>query len=231
MRTSKLERLFSTDSSRALRTFVLLADGLYSISSEYECESSGDVVNGEVLVYYRGCELGRELFELGELRESGVSVRFISGVGGSAPSELLERASLYALELVSELESYVWTTLRSGVEYVLLVLRTGDVYVAEGDVWRISLPYVSGALLEAHTHPTSCVPSDRDATTAMERFMEGLYATAIVGPDCTTLAYRRSPPSEEDLVAMRELPVAIERIAPGPGRVDLGSIRVVIVPR
>ncbi len=230
MRAGKLEKLFRADSSLRLRTLVLLADGLLSISSEYGCEASGDVVDGEVLVYYRDCEPGRELFELGELAESGVTVRLVGGAGGRAPDELLERASRYALDLVAGMRGYAQASSRSGVEYVLLVLRTGDVYVAEGDVGRVSLPYVSEVLLEAHTHPVSCVPSERDASTAMVRFMEGLYASAVVGLPCVALVYRRGPLVEEDVLALRGLPAAVEALAPGPGAVDLGNLRVLVVP-
>lgn len=228
--SAKLERLFRTEASTRLASLVLLADGLLSISSEYECEASADYAEGEALVYYSGCSLGQELFELEELKENGVTVRFVRGSGGSPPRKLLEIASRYALEVLTELRSYAQATSGSGVEYSLFVMRSGDVYIAEGEVGRVSLPYVGGVVLEAHTHPSFCLPSERDAATAMIRFMEGLYASAVVGPACLIMAYRVGPLAEDDLVALRRLPALLAELGMRTGVVDLGNIRVLIAP-
>ncbi|MEM4664536.1 MAG: hypothetical protein QW271_02155 [Sulfolobales archaeon] len=230
MTTNKLERLFRTNSSVKLSAYVLLADGLFSLSSEYECETYGDVGDNEVRVYYGRCSLGQNLFELEELRESGVAVHLVNGVNGKSPEKLLEEASRYALEVVSELKYYSYLTSQTRVEYSLFVMKSGDVYIAEGEVDRVSLPYVSDVILEAHTHPISCIPSERDAVTAMVRFMEGLYASAIVGPSCVLLVYRVRPLTEEDLVAIRRLPELLESQRPWTGTMSLGRMKVLLVP-
>lgn len=232
MVTNKLEKLFRTDSSVKLSLLVLLADGLFSLSSEYGCKVFGDVTNGEARVYYSNCAVGRELFELEELKERGVNVCFISGVGGKPPEELLGEASRYALELLlSELKHFVYITSQSGIEYSLLAMREGDVYLAEGGVGRVSLPYVSGVIFEAHTHPASCVPSERDSTTAMVRFMEGLYASAVVGLNCVVLVYRISPITEEDLVTIKRLPEILRNLDMKTDSIDidLGRIRILVL--
>lgn len=227
---ARLERLFRTESSARLSSLVLLADGLLSISSEYGCEASADFAEGEALVYYSGCSLGQDLFELEELIESGVTVRFTRGTGGIPPRRLLESASRYALGVLAELKGYAQATSGSGVEYSLFVMRSGDVYIAEGEVGRVSLPYVGGVVLEAHTHPSFCLPSDRDAATAMVRFMEGLFASAVVGPTCMVMAYRVGPLAEEDLVTLRRLPTLLAELGMRTGVMDLGNIRVLVAP-
>ncbi|MEM1623285.1 MAG: hypothetical protein QW543_04020 [Sulfolobales archaeon] len=230
MTANRLERLFRTNSSVKLSAYVLLADGLFSLSSEYGCETYGDVGDNEVRVYYSKCSLGQNLFELEELMERGVAVHFINGVNGNSPEKLLEEASRYALEVAGELKYYSYLTSRSRVEYSLLVMKSGDVYIAEGEVDRVSLPYVSDVILEAHTHPISCTPSGRDVVTTMVRFMEGLYASAVVGPSCVFLVYRVRPLTEEDLVAIRRLPELLERRRPWAGTMSLGRTKVLLVP-
>lgn len=228
--TSKLERLYRIDSSVKLSTYVLLADGLFSLASEYGCDTSGDVEDGEVRVYYSNCSLGQDIFELEELRDSGVEVRFINGLGGKRPERLLEEAHRYALEVLSELKYFAYITSQSRVEYSLFVMKSGDVYLAEGEVDRILLPYVSGVILEAHTHPLSCAPSERDVATAITRFMEGLYASAVVGLSCVFLMYRVGPLTEEDLIAIRKLPELLKNQRAWTGVVNLGRTKVLVVP-
>lgn len=213
-----------------LSSLVLLADGLLSLSSEYGCEAFGEVVDGEARVYYGDCTIGEEVFELGELGETGVEVRYVRGTGGKPPEDLLEDAMSYALRVLSELKQYKHLTRYSEVEYVLLVTKSGDIYVAEGEVGRVSLPYLSGVVLEAHTHPYSCLPSERDVSTALARFMEGLYATAVVGLECAVIAYRSGPLTEEDLVTFRKLPTVLANTVLIPSEVRLGSIRVAVLP-
>ncbi|MCX8185078.1 MAG: hypothetical protein RMI56_03340 [Sulfolobales archaeon] len=226
----KYEKLFRSSYSENLSTLVLLADGLHSLSAEYGCNTSGEVSGRIVYVYYSNCSLGSNLFELDELRERGVEVRLIDGAGGRSGRELLEIALSQALEALSELRQYTYITLQRGIEYSLLVLRSGEVYVAEGGVGRISLPYVEGVILEAHTHPLDCAPSERDLNTAVTRFMEGLYTAAVVSPLCSTVIYRVSPLSEEDLISLRnmsELFADLEKTR--QQTLELGGIRVLVL--
>ncbi|MCS7099253.1 MAG: hypothetical protein RMH84_00075 [Sulfolobales archaeon] len=226
----KYEELFRTSRSEKLTTLVLLADGLSSLCAEYGCEVSGEVSGEVVYVYYRNCSIGSNIFELEELLRRDVEVRFIEGSGGRSSRELLEQALTYALEVLSELRQYVHITLQTGVEYSLLVLKSGEVYVAEGSLGRISLPYAEGVVLEAHTHPLDCSPSERDLSTAVIRFMEGLYASAVVSPLCATVIHRVSLLSEEDLISIKNVPQLLGNLSTVKRQLlELGNVRILVI--
>ena len=130
-------------------------------------------------------------------------MRYVEGLGGEPPGEILEGALEYLVDVLGELKPLAYATLSTGIEYALYVLRDGTAYVAEGGLGRVVLPYVGGVLVEAHTHPASCLPSGRDVDTALARYMEGLYASSIVSPSCTLITYRVSPIAEEELEELR----------------------------
>lgn len=226
----KHEELFRTNCSEKLATLVLLADGLSSLRAEYGCEVSGEASGGVVYIYYRNCSMGSDLFELEELLKRGVEVRFVEGSGGRSSRELLEQALTYSVEVLDELRQYAHVTHQTGVEYGLLVLKSGEVYVAEGGLGRISLPYVEDVVLEAHTHPLDCSPSKRDLSTAVARFMEGLYASAVVSPFCATVVHRISLLSEEDLVSIKNVPQLLGNYEVVRHQLlELGNVRVLVI--
>lgn len=174
-----------------------------SIEAEYGCRVGGLVRGGEVYVYFSGCTLGSERFELSELEELGVRVVYVEGLGGKRPEEILEGAVDYLVDVLGELKPLTYVTLSTGIEYALYVFRDGAVYVAEGGLGRVVLPYVGGVLVEAHTHPASCLPSGRDVDTALARYMEGLYSSSVVSPTCTLITYRVAPIAEEELEELK----------------------------
>jgi len=181
----------------------------------------------EVYVYFSGCTLGSERFELGELEELGVKVVYVEGLGGEPPEEILEGAVDYLVDMLGELKLLTYSTLSTGIEYALYVFRDGTVYVAEGGLGRVVLPYVGGVLVEAHTHPARCLPSGRDVDTTLARYMEGLYASSIVSPSCTLITYRVAPIAEEELEELKRKLASLD-LAWGV-RALTSSVRVVVL--
>ncbi len=224
---TKLEHLYRIPESTKLSNLVLLADGLLSISAEYGCTAHGELMDSEVYVYYRNCSIGENLFELEELEEKGLRVHLVNGFGGEDAESILEEAGKYAVRVLDELRQYVLLTRTTGIEYVLLVLRTGEVYIAEGGFGKVVLPYVKEAILEAHTHPGTCLPSARDCSEMAFRFMDGLYASGIVGVGCTLLIYRTGPVTEEDVERLLRLREVLENNLT-LGQVRLGNIKMEI---
>jgi hypothetical protein len=225
---SKLERLYRTSESSKLSNLVLLADGLLSISAEYGCEASGELRDSEVFVYYRNCSVGEDLFELEELEERGLEIHLIDGFGGKDAGSLLEEAREPAVRVLNELRQYAPLTYMTGTEYALLVLRTGEVYIAEGGFGKVVLPYIKEVILEAHTHPGTCLPSARDCSEIAAGFMDGLYAGGIISMGCTLLVYRVGPLMEEDVETLMRLHQVLGE-NPTFSQVKLGSIRVEIL--
>lgn len=225
---AKFERLYRTDHSVTLSRVVLLADGLLSLSAEYGCRVGGDLTGDEAYVYYDMCDIAQERFELGELATVGTRVNYVNRLGGRSPQELLEEAAKHALSVVLELMQYVHLTRLSGVEYSLLVTKSGDIYVAEGGLGRVVLPYLGEVILEAHTHPGMCLPSERDLRTAMVRYMEGLYAMGVLSPNCLFLLYRAGPVTEEDLDLVRRIVEVVSHSYRG-GVSRYGNLRLLIL--
>lgn len=224
---TKFERLYKTPESVKLSNLVLLADGLLSISAEYGCTAYGELLESEVYVYYRNCSVGENLFELGELEENGLKVRLVNGLGGKDVESILEEARTRAVRVLDELRQYVPLTYTTGTEYALLVLRTGEIYIAEGGFGKVVLPYVKDVILEAHTHPGTCLPSARDCSELAFRFMDGLYMGGIVSVGCSLLIYRIGPITEGDVEKLLRLRNVLGNNLTS-GQIRLGNIKIEI---
>ena len=122
----------------------------------------------------------------------------------------LELESLYMLapQLValdsSIIREHALETTRSGIEYLMIYLGSGEVAVFEGEAYRVRLPFVPSSA-SLHTHPEgSCGLSAQDVQSGLDLLVEGGLFEAAATPSCIAFMARMGLVSEEDYIAIRE---------------------------
>ncbi len=105
--------------------------------------------------------------------------------------------------LASDFARYSVRTLRSyiaePVEYLLLLLNTGDGVIMEGFETKVVYPSKQRILFAAHTHPRGpAVFSRRDILSALDLLSKRGLASCVIGYDGELCIYRKLLLDEED---------------------------------
>ncbi len=107
------------------------------------------------------------------------------------------------------LRPHLLKTKLTSIEYVLLVNRSGELVVLEGERERVSLPMgfkvLENIVATSHTHPHGCFPSHKDLEHLELIMSHGGLGGAILGPTCISLIVRRSMLLIDDVYLLREV--------------------------
>lgn len=188
-----------------------------SVIADYECKEVGvdervfnpeEVLGSEINIYVSGCrEEVSKLFELSNLTSYGlVSDVVISNGFGGINYRNLYTISLNVLEnkVIPIMRRYSLKTFKSGVEYMLIILKSGRALMLEGDVDRIRVPKVE-SVLTIHTHRRGCLPSPQDIKSTIEVLFDGGLGTAVASLECYSAILRVGPFTEDDYITINEL--------------------------
>jgi hypothetical protein len=97
------------------------------------------------------------------------------------------------------------TTL-SGVEFILLYLKTGSVALLEGERLRISIPFVDFSKVVYHTHPHgSCGLSKEDIRSITTFLVNGGIGGGAVTDSCAVYMVRDGFVHENDFIYLKKL--------------------------
>jgi hypothetical protein len=148
---------------------------------------------------------------LGEPRrlENGVVVEVVSDPeeGGEASlADLYWAIPYHALRLDSSLiREGAARTARTGVEYLYVYTDNGLLAFLEGEVHRVSIPFIR-AIISLHTHPTGhCGLSVADAKSGIDLLAEGGIAEAAATVRCIVIMRRQGLVLEDDYIAIKSL--------------------------
>ena len=214
----------STLLARIARALLALEDILEELADKY-------VVSG--------VEVEPEPVDLDYLETSDAPLRFLVCVGrrlgvveegDGYVIEAVEHAGNNLLLLYDELARYFghyarrrlanFVRVGGGTEYFMAVMDSGEVFLAEGEYGRVSIPAVQGMVLTAHTHPSNVYWfSIPDLRTALDFFSHRGLATAVVTGAGATVLYRRGFFTLEDYETM------LRAVKSGDERVVLELVR------
>ncbi len=105
---------------------------------------------------------------------------------------------------------YARRTMDTGVEFINVLLDTGEFAIFEGEENKVSIPLPSGIAL-VHTHPGVCLFSHRDLETADVNFVQRYVVVAVMNPRCAAFIVRRGPYTPEDRERLLELAKSVKR--------------------
>ncbi|BBG24037.1 hypothetical protein [Sulfuracidifex tepidarius] len=116
-------------------------------------------------------------------------------------SEIME---YYLKFLKEEMISYASRTLSNDVEFLSIVLESGDYVIFEGDEKKVNMPMPRG-IASVHTHPGICLFSHKDIETADSLFIKGYVVIAVMNNQCVSSFVREGVYTEEDRNVLKEL--------------------------
>ncbi len=117
------------------------------------------------------------------------------GIAGNLYRAYTQLASDFARYSVRTLRSYI----AEPVEYLLLLLSTGDSVIMEGFETKVVYPSKQRILFTAHTHPRGpAVFSRRDILSALDLLSKRGFVSCVIGYDGELCIYRKLLLDEED---------------------------------
>ena len=149
---------------------------------------------------------------LGEPRklENGPTVEVVADPeyeGDASLADLYAAAPYKTLRLDSGIirEAASKTAKTGGIEYLIIYTDGGLLALLEGEVHRVSIPFLH-AILTVHTHPPGhCGLSLADAKSAIDLLAEGGLAEAAATATCIVIMRRQGLVLEEDYIAIKGL--------------------------
>ncbi|MUM64155.1 hypothetical protein D1867_02580 [Acidianus infernus] len=133
---------------------------------------------------------------------------------GNAPYEyrqLYEKIKeLYMEFLVKVMANYADETMRTQIEYINFVLKSGEYVIFEGDIDKVTMPMPSG-IASVHTHPGICIFSAPDIETADSLFVKGYVVIAVMNNECISYFLRKGPYTPEDQQELRKLQKKVKK--------------------
>jgi len=148
--------------------------------------------------------------------------------GGWTLRNLYKRVPLSPLSLDSEIiRSLAIETTKSGVEYMMLYLKTGSLVLLEGEHFRVSVPLVSFSRVIYHTHPHgACGLSLADIKSTAEFLVNGGLGGAAATDSCASYMLRLGFVCEDDFISLKKLkdPVILGRGGPRLRSVEFGFV-------
>ena len=115
-----------------------------------------------------------------------------------------------AMEAPLRLDSYLLKRLASmtsegGPEFLIAYLEWGEVIILEGEVDRISIPFLEQVKVSYHTHPRGgCAFSRADLASSLDLMVHGGIGEGVVTTDCATYMYRIGFLLEEDYIVLKK---------------------------
>lgn len=207
----------TSNTSKALALANILVNGIESLIFDCSCSdayidvefsSLEDLLGSDINVNLSDCEYRPDkYFELDDLVDYGLvnSVNVSLGSSGTNYKVLYDEAIKTTLKwAIPYMKLTSLKTRRSGIEYMLIVLRDGKAEVLEGEVDRVVIPEVN-AVVTVHTHSTLCIPSTTDMKSLTNLLIDGGLGFGIVSPTCYLLIFRVGPFTEEDLITLKNL--------------------------
>jgi len=110
----------------------------------------------------------------------------------------------YLKFLREEMYPYATRTLGNEIEFLSIVLESGDFVVFEGDEKKVNMP-MPRAIASVHTHPGVCLFSHKDIETADSLFIKGYVVIAVMNNQCVSIFLREGVYTEEDRNVLKEL--------------------------
>lgn len=107
-------------------------------------------------------------------------------------------------------EGYAKMTRDTEIEYMLVLLKSGDFALFEGELDKVSIPLPSGIGL-AHTHPYLCLFSYKDIETTSYLFEKGYIVSSVITTECSSHIARLGPFTIDDLTALKKLHKKLEK--------------------
>jgi hypothetical protein len=90
-----------------------------------------------------------------------------------------------------------------GVEYMVIYFSNGSSVWLEGDVHRVTVPALRGAVAAVHTHPSdSCALSRPDVLSALDLLIDGGIFEAAATPRCMFYLVRLGLVTENDYIEL-----------------------------
>lgn len=202
--------------------FYYVEGALYELVEDYEC------LNPKVRIEYGAgtpvveycCEkiakIPSELVSLEEGKEDNVVTEYrysneACGRGEELYSLLNKITSHVLVKSIEMMTPYTYTTIHSGIEYLLVVLSNGKGYLIEGEENRIAVP-MSRALFSLHTHPDNCILSPHDVRSLSNTLMYRGIGGGVVSRDCYLIIVRSGPFTEEDLMELIRFKDALRKM-------------------
>jgi len=141
--------------------------------------------------------------------ESGALVEVVSdpeGGGDASLADLYWATPYHTLRLdASLIREGAARTARTGVEYLYVYTDSGLLAFLEGDISRVSIPFIR-AVITLHTHPPGhCGLSLADAQSAVDLLAEGGLAEAAATTKCIIIMRRQGLITEDDYIAIKSL--------------------------
>lgn len=92
---------------------------------------------------------------------------------------------------------YASRTMSNEVEFMNILLKSGEYIILEGDEDKVSLPIPAGIGV-AHTHPGICLFSHKDIETADSTFIKGYVINSVLNPQCISSLFRKGAYTLDD---------------------------------
>lgn len=106
-------------------------------------------------------------------------------------------AEEYIEFLKDVMKPYANRTMSNEIEFMNILLKTGEYLILEGDEDKVSLPIPEGIGV-AHTHPGICLFSHKDIETADNTFIKGYVINSVLNPRCISSIYRKGAYTLDD---------------------------------
>ncbi|MCI2414376.1 MAG: hypothetical protein MPF33_03855 [Candidatus Aramenus sp.] len=118
--------------------------------------------------------------------------------------------SEYVEFLKEVMAPYTSRTMETGIEFINVLLDSGEFAIFEGEENKVSLPLPSGIAL-AHTHPGICLFSHKDLETADHNFIQRYVVVAVMNTKCGSFILRKGPYTPEDRESLLSLSKSVKR--------------------
>ncbi|MGC9010116.1 MAG: hypothetical protein ACP5I7_05825 [Sulfolobales archaeon] len=100
--------------------------------------------------------------------------------------EILHRISQEIINDFKEnFRSFIYETHDTEIEYLFILIRSGEWLILEGDIHRVSIPRINNVIASIHTHPaSSCIPSRTDLETMIDLLTSGGVLFGVASRSC-----------------------------------------------
>jgi hypothetical protein len=105
---------------------------------------------------------------------------------------------------------YANRTMSNEIEFMNILLNTGEYLILEGDEDKVSLPIPEGIGV-AHTHPGICLFSYKDIETADNTFIKGYVINSVLNPKCISSIFRKGVYTLDDRENLLQLSKSVKK--------------------
>ncbi|AWR95976.1 hypothetical protein DFR85_09340 [Acidianus brierleyi] len=105
---------------------------------------------------------------------------------------------------------YANRTMSNEIEFMNIILKSGEYLILEGDEDKVSLPIPEGIGV-AHTHPGICLFSHKDIETADNTFIKGYVINSVLNPHCISSIFRKGAYTLDDRENLLSLAKSVKK--------------------